>query len=103
MFSFKKKGELCRALFSHYIKIEVKGINCKFLNNPATNIIQLLKNYKIRFQDHEKFDLNERKIMWLLLHTVHKVLMHGKEIIDAAVLTFEMLSEEAEEARNKDY
>lgn len=35
--------------------------------------------------------------------TVHKILMHGKEIIDAATLPIGMLSEEAEEARNKDY
>ena len=35
--------------------------------------------------------------------TVHKVLMHGKNIIDAALLPIGMLSEEAEEARNKDY
>lgn len=35
--------------------------------------------------------------------TVHKVLMHGKDIMDAAVLPIGMLSEEAEEARNKDY
>lgn len=35
--------------------------------------------------------------------TVHKVLMHGKDIMDAAVLLIGMVSEEAEEARNKDY
>lgn len=35
--------------------------------------------------------------------TVHKILIHGKDIIDAAVLPIGMLSEEAEEARNKDY
>jgi len=35
--------------------------------------------------------------------TVHKVLLHGKEIMDAAVLPIGLLSEEAEEARNKDY
>lgn len=35
--------------------------------------------------------------------TVHKVLMHGKDIMDAAVLPIGMLSEETEEARNKDY
>lgn len=35
--------------------------------------------------------------------TVHKVLIHGNVIIEAAVLPLGMLSEEAEEARNKDY
>lgn len=35
--------------------------------------------------------------------TVHKILIHGKDIMDAAILPIGMLSEEAEEARNKDY
>lgn len=36
-------------------------------------------------------------------NTVHKVLMHGSHIISAAALPVGMLSEEAQEARNKDY
>lgn len=35
--------------------------------------------------------------------TVHKILIHGEEIIAAAVLPIGMLTEEAQEARNKDY
>lgn len=35
--------------------------------------------------------------------TVHKVLLHGEKIINAAVLPICLLSEEAQEARNKDY
>lgn len=35
--------------------------------------------------------------------TVHKILIHGKDIMDAALLPIGLLSEEAEEARNKDY
>lgn len=36
-------------------------------------------------------------------NTVHKILIHGKEIISAAMLPIGFLSEEAQEARNKDY
>lgn len=36
-------------------------------------------------------------------NTVHKILLHGKEIISVAALPIGMLSEEAQEARNKDY
>lgn len=35
--------------------------------------------------------------------SVHKILLHGNKIIVAAVLPIGMLSEEAQEARNKDY
>lgn len=35
--------------------------------------------------------------------TVHKVLIHGGKIIAAAILPIGMLSEEAQEARNRDY
>lgn len=34
--------------------------------------------------------------------SVHKILFHGKEIIDANILPIGQLSEEAQEARNKD-
>ncbi|XP_065358674.1 uncharacterized protein LOC135952591 [Calliphora vicina] len=35
--------------------------------------------------------------------TVHKILVHGSKIIAEAILPIGMLSEEAQEARNKDY
>lgn len=35
--------------------------------------------------------------------TVHKILMHGAEIISTSLLPVRMLGEEASEARNKDY
>lgn len=35
--------------------------------------------------------------------TIHKILLHGSEIVAAAALPIGMLSEEAQESRNKDY
>lgn len=35
--------------------------------------------------------------------TVHKILIHGKQIIESAALLIDSLSEEAQESRNKDY
>jgi len=35
--------------------------------------------------------------------SIHKILIHGEEIIKAAVLPIGMLSEEALESRNKDF
>lgn len=35
--------------------------------------------------------------------TVHKILIHGEQIIKSAVLPIDALSEEAQECRNKDY
>ena len=81
---------------------------------------QLIDRFRIILQiitcgqkiDSEKFgkfgkdtaDIFVEKYPWYYMPvTVHKVLIHGKVIMDSAVLPLGMLSEEAEEARNKDY
>lgn len=98
----------------------------RFFSNPAlvadiTKVDEeLIDRFRIVLQiitcgqriDSNKFkkfardtaDLFVKKYNWYFMPvTVHKVLMHGKDIIDGAVLPLGMLSEEAEEARNKDY
>ena len=35
--------------------------------------------------------------------SVHKILIHGEKIIASSVIPFGQLSEEAQEARNKDF
>ena len=73
-------------------------------------ILELIScNYAI---DAEKFgkyakdtaDIAVALYRWYNLPpTVHKILIHGKEIIECAVLPIGALSEEAQESRNKDY
>lgn len=61
--------------------------------------------------DAEAFDLYASETMELYLKlyswyympvTVHKVLCHGKVVIDHCILPIGQLSEEAQESRNKD-
>jgi len=62
--------------------------------------------------DAEKFGIYARETANLAISlypwynmpsTVHKILIHGKEIIESAALPIGSLSEEAKESRNKDY
>lgn len=47
--------------------------------------------------------MSEDKFPWYYMTTtVHKILMHGDQIIEAAILPKGQLSEDAQEARNKD-
>jgi len=64
---------------------------------------------KIDADKFEKYALNTAELYISLYHwyfmppTVHKMLIHGGEIIRRALVPIGWLSEEAQEARNKDY
>lgn len=98
----------------------------RFFSNPSiiaqiTGVDEeIIQRFRIILQvitcsrriDSEKYELFARdtaskfisKYNWYYMpSTVHKVLIHGKQIMDASILPIGMLSEEAEEARNKDY
>lgn len=47
-------------------------------------------------------DLYLKHYSWYYMPSVHKVLCHGKAVISSYVLPIGQLSEEAQEARNKD-
>lgn len=65
--------------------------------------------HKIDVEKYRIYVLNTAKLFvekypWYPMPpTVHKVLIHGPEIIEHALLPIEQLSEEAQEARNKEF
>lgn len=103
-------GNTSRRFFANpSITADVLGVDENLIHRFSTILTVINSNFEI---DAEKFkvyclDTAERYIelySWYYMPiTVHKVLIHGSKIVSAAILPLGMLSEEAQEARNKDY
>lgn len=85
----------------------ITGIDISLIKRFNTILEVLSSGFNI---DHEKFDSFAQTTakMYVELYrwhpmspTVHKILMHGAEVIEQAILPIGQLSEEASEARNK--
>lgn len=85
----------------------ITGINISLIKRFNTILEVISSGFNI---DHEKFDSFAQTTakMYVELYgwhpmspTVHKILMHGAEVIQQAILPIGQLSEEASEARNK--
>jgi len=103
-------GNTSRRFFSQpKITVEITGINEDLIKRFSV-ILEIItcgavidpKKFGIYAYDTAKMfvDLYGWYYMPVI---VHKVLLHGEKIITAAVLLIGLLSEEAQEARNKDY
>lgn len=103
-------GNTSRRFFSNPALVaDITGVD-EVLIDRFRIILQIItcgqKVDSVKFQKFawDTAEIFVQKYKWYFMPlTVHKVLIHGKDIIDAAVLPIGMLSEEAEEARNKDY
>lgn len=103
-------GNMARRFFADPdITAEITGVNVDLIRRFSV-ILQAI-NSKANI-DAEKFGAycNDTTDLYLSLYswyympnTVHKVLIHGSLIISTATLPIGMLTEEAQEARNKDY
>jgi hypothetical protein len=102
-------GNTSRRFFENAgVVAELTGID-RDLIHRFSMILQAINSSAII--DAEKFgeycdttvELQQLYSWYNMPNTVHKVLMHGRDIISAAVLPVGMLTEEAQEARNKDY
>lgn len=101
-------GNTSRRFFAdHELSAEITGIDVNFLYRLKVILEALSSGHKI---DTEKFSIyaKETAEQYVALYpwhpmtpTLHKILMHGSEIIDKALLPIGQLSEEAAEARNK--
>lgn len=75
------------------------------MNNRLKNISFLYFILGVEFNNYafETAQLFISKYPWFYLPaTVHKILIHGTQIVENAILPIGLLSEEAQEARNKD-
>lgn len=87
------------------------GLNEELILNFQTILIALSCQLTIDATEFENLCISTAKLMSYVLHynwysmpsTVHKILIHGGEIIKNSVLPVWMLGEEASKSRNKDY
>lgn len=103
-------GNTARRFFANYEKsAEITGVNkeliCRF-----GNILQALSSgFKINIKTFKNYSMDTAKLYvdlynWFNMPaSVHKILIHGADVIDQLILPIGHLSEEAQEARNKDY
>lgn len=103
-------GNTSRRFFSNPALVaDITGISEELIDRFRIILQIITCGQKIDTGKFKKYswdtaELFVRKYNWYFMPaTVHKVLIHGNDIIEAAVLPIGMLSEEAEEARNKDY
>lgn len=103
-------GNTSRRFFSNPCLVsEITGVDEELIDRFRIILQIITCGQKINSDKFRHFCLDTAKLYvkkysWYYMPcTVHKVLIHGGSIIDAAVLPLGMLSEEAEEARNKDY
>lgn len=105
-------GNTARRVFSDKWRkrfAEIIGIEEWLVNGLHTILVVISSGYHINSNKFDSFckDLLQMYIAqynWYYLPvTVHKILVHGREIIDKSVLPVGMLSEQAGESRNKYY
>lgn len=103
-------GNTSRRFFENpRITAEAVGVDENLIHRFKVILITINSNADIcpnKFQQYcsNTAQLYVRLYSWYYMPmTVHKVLIHGGKIIAAAILPIGMLSEEAQEARNRDY
>lgn len=91
-------------LFANFL-----GLNEELIQNFQTILIALSCQLPIDATEFENLCISTAKIYVLhynwypMPSTVHKILIHGGEIVKNSILPVGMLGEEASESRNKDY
>lgn len=92
---------------SHLSSI-ITGVNEEVIKRFGVILQVISTGYKINLQLFDNYAVETAKLFvlhypWFYLPTsVHKILLHGSFIIENALLPIGLLSEEAQEARNKD-
>ncbi|KAL4126446.1 hypothetical protein QTP88_010668 [Uroleucon formosanum] len=103
-------GNIGRRFFEHAQEVsEITGLN-KILIERFKVILSILAcSYNVNFEKYDNYAKDTLKL-YLQLYpwyrmppSVHKILVHGSRAIHLAPFPIGILSEEAQEARNKDY
>lgn len=103
-------GNTARKFFKHLDESsEITGLNKSLLERCSVILRCISSGYKINIIKFKEFSLTTARLLvaeypWYNLPpSVHKVLIHGAEVIENAILPIGELSEEAAEAKNKEY
>lgn len=102
-------GNTARRFFSKAeLSSEITGLDVNLIRRFHVILRTLSSGYDINYIEFEKFCVDTRKLYldlysWYSMPvTVHKILVHSAEVIKSFLLPIGQLSEEAQEARNKD-
>lgn len=108
-FGNSNDGNTARRFFANpELSAEITGLDVTLIKNFDTLLRALSSGFDINIESF-KLLAQETKTLYLNLYswyympvTVHKILVHSVDIIQSALLPIGQLSEEAQEARNKD-
>ncbi|XP_025419316.1 uncharacterized protein LOC112689694 [Sipha flava] len=90
------------------IAAEITGIKESLIIRCATILKAMSSGYEINKKIFSEYAIETAKLLvkeypWYYMPaSVHKILLHGSSVISAALLPIGQMSEEAQEARNKD-
>lgn len=103
-------GNTSRRFFTnHELAAEITGIDVTLIKRFKIILECISSGYKIHKDRFEKFTKETAELYVQLYNrhpmtpTLHKILIHGPEVVENALLPIGQLSEEAAEARNKHF
>lgn len=103
-------GNTARKFFENVtLSAEITGISETLISRCATILKVLSCGFAVNVDAFRTYALETARLYvsmysWYSMPTaVHKILIHGADVIAVALLPIGMLSEEAQEARNKDF
>ena len=102
-------GNTARKCFSEsFLSASITGIDEELIKRFAIILRTICSGYEIDLEKFETYTLDTAKLYIQLYNwyympaSVHKLLIHSRQIVESALLPIGQLSEEAQEARNKD-
>lgn len=109
-FGNSNDGNTARRFFQNpEVSAEITKIDVELIKKLHTILVAVSCGHQINVEKFRNFTLSTAKYFvekypWYNMSpTLHKFLIHGSEIITHALLPIGQLSEEAQEARNKDF
>ncbi|CAH0563057.1 unnamed protein product [Brassicogethes aeneus] len=103
-------GNTARRFFSNAVKsAEITGIDVNLIIRFDIILKTIASGYDINVDAFRSYTRDTASLYvslypWYYMPaSVHKILMHGADVIKFSILPIGLLSEEAQEARNKDY
>lgn len=109
-FGNSNDGNVARKFFQNYsISSSITKIDAELIKRCYIILQTISSGFKINPDKFEKYcfdtaSLYVRLYPWMpMTPTLHKILIHGSTIVREALLPIGMLSEEAQESKNKDF
>uniref|UniRef100_A0A2S2PYH0 Uncharacterized protein n=1 Tax=Sipha flava TaxID=143950 RepID=A0A2S2PYH0_9HEMI len=103
-------GNTARTFFRNAEKsAEITGVNLNLIERFKNILMVMASGQDIDTNSFDEYGVQTAKLFislypWFYMpSSVHKILIHGADVIRYAVLPIGHLSEEAQESRNKDY